>query len=133
MNHFILWFLPLGLAAFASILVAMEIGRRSGAWLRKERPEGATSGTSVTDAAIFGLMGLLIAFTFSGAASRFDLRRHQIVEEANKIGTAYLRIDLLPPSSQPLLRENFRQYVDARLAVHRTMRDLGSATAELSR
>ena len=45
---------------------------------------------------IFGLLSLLIAFTFSGAASRFERRRDLIVQEANAIGTAYLRIDLLP-------------------------------------
>ena len=45
---------------------------------------------------MFALLGLLIAFTFSGALSRFDVRRVQAVDEANAIGTAYLRIDLLP-------------------------------------
>ena len=40
-------------------------------------------------------MALLIAFTFSGAAARFDSRRQLVVEESNCIGTAYLRIDLL--------------------------------------
>jgi hypothetical protein len=48
-------------------------------------------------------MGLMIAFTFSGAASRFDSRRQLIVEEANKIGTAYLRIELLPASLEATL------------------------------
>jgi hypothetical protein len=42
------------------------------------------------EAAVFGLMGLLIAFTFSGAAARFDSRRAQLVEEANCIGTAFI-------------------------------------------
>ena len=61
-------------------------------------------------------MGLLIAFTFSGAATRFDGRRQLIGEEANAIGTAYLRMDLLPQAAQPALREDFRNYVDARLS-----------------
>jgi hypothetical protein len=46
------------------------------------------------EGAVFGLLGLLIAFTFSGAASRFDDRRALIVEEANDIGTAWLRVAL---------------------------------------
>jgi hypothetical protein len=58
-------------------------------------------------------MGLLIAFTFSGAASRFDTRRQLVVEEANAIGTAYLRLDLLPASAQSALRESFRRYLEA--------------------
>ena len=56
-------------------------------------------GVGVIDGAVFALPGLLLAFTFSGAAARFDTRRHLIVEEANAIGTAYLRLDLLPPDA----------------------------------
>ena len=41
------------------------------------------------------MMGLLLAFTFTGAASRFDQRRELIVQETNSIGTAWLRLDLL--------------------------------------
>ena len=53
------------------------------------------------EGAVFGVMGLLLAFTFSGAASRFDGRRQLIVQETNAIGTAYLRVDLLAASRQP--------------------------------
>jgi hypothetical protein len=76
------------------------------------------------------LLGLLVAFTFSGAASRFDARRQLIVEETNDIGTAYLRLRLLPVSAQPALREQFRQYVDARLAFYKSLRDIEAAKAE---
>ena len=62
-------------------------------------PEGAHTGTGPVEGAVFALFGLLVAFSFSGAAERFDVRRQLIVEEANAIGTAYLRIDLTP---QPL-------------------------------
>ena len=64
-------------------------------------PDGLAKGSGAAEAAVFGLLGLLIAFTFSGAASRFEDRRHLITEEANAIGTAYLRIDLLPGDAQP--------------------------------
>ena len=133
MNHLSFSFLLLSFGLFASILLLIELGRRSGIRARQQDPEGAMSGTGTMDAAIFGLMGLLIAFTFSGAASRFDARRQLIVEEANRIGTAYLRMDLLPTPSQPPLREKFRQYVDARLAVYRKLPDLAAATAEQRR
>jgi hypothetical protein len=82
---------------------------------------------------VFGLLGLLVAFTFSGAATRFDIRRQLIVEETNAIGTAYLRLDLLPPAAQPALRERFRQYVEARLAAYRQLPDIAAAQAEESR
>ena len=60
-------------------------------------------------------MGLLIAFTFSGAASRFEARRALIVQETNDIGTAYLRIDMLPADAQPALRQDYRDYLESRL------------------
>ena len=85
------------------------------------------------EAAVFGLMGLLVAFTFSGAGSRFDARRQLIVEESNTIGTAYLRVDLLPAQVQPSLRDKFRQYVDARLETYRKIPDLAAVAAERRR
>src|SRR5437879_73732 len=92
------------------ILICLEIGRRIGV-----RNLTTDRGGGAVEAALFGLLGLLIAFTFSGAATRFDTRRQLIIDEANMIGTAYLRIDLLPADAQPALREKFRQYVDSRL------------------
>jgi hypothetical protein len=53
-------------------------------------PEELDDGTGAVDGMVFALFGLLVAFTFSGAASRFDDRRALIVTEANDIGTAYV-------------------------------------------
>jgi hypothetical protein len=128
MNHLTSWFLLLGFGVFAAILLMMELGRRSGIGVQKQ---DAASGTGAIDAAVFGLMGLIIAFTFSGAASRLDARRQFIVQEANDIGTAYLRIDLLPANRQALVKEKFRQYVDARLEIYRKIPDLRAARAEV--
>jgi hypothetical protein len=113
------------------ILLMLEIGRRIGRKRRKGDPEGATAGLGTVDGAVFGLIGLLMAFTFSAAASRFDARRHLVVEEANAIGTAYLRLDLLPAAAQPKLREDFRRYVDSRLAIYRALPDIEAAKALL--
>ncbi len=112
---------------FAGMLVLLEMGRRLG--LRRIVPDSdsARAGFGVVEGAIFALMGLLVAFTFSGAASRFDMRRHLVVEEANAIGTAYLRLDLLPVSTQTALRESFRQYVEARLETYRKLPDIVAA------
>jgi hypothetical protein len=81
---------------------------------------------------VFGLLGLLVAFTFSGAASRFEDRRHLITTEANAIGTAYLRIDLLPADAQPELKELFRRYVDVRWATYRDLADQTATNAKLT-
>lgn len=82
---------------------------------------------------MFALLGLLIAFTFSGALSRFDSRRVTAVDEANAVGTAWLRIDLLPAAAQPKLRDSMRAYVDARIATYRALPDIAAAQAELER
>ena len=80
---------------FLGMLLFLEIGRRIAARQRKEDSGTAGEGVGAVDGAVFALLGLLIAFTFSGASSRFDTRRQLIVEETNDIGTAYLRVDLL--------------------------------------
>jgi hypothetical protein len=118
---------------FIGMLVLLEVGRRIGSRRAASDPEHATAGLGAVDGAVFGLMGLLVAFTFSGAATRFDTRRQLIVEETNDIGTAYLRLDLLPASAQPALRESFRRYVDSRLALYRKLHDMTAAREELSR
>lgn len=113
---------------YVALLAALRAGIRLGnAWLRSH-PEDKGGDSPATDAAVFALLGLLIAFTFSGAADRFDRRRELIVQESNAIGTAYLRLDLLPASAQPQLREEFRGYVDARLAFYRSL-DEGAQAA----
>lgn len=117
---------------FAGLLVCLELGRRWGVRQLHRDPEGAR-GTGAVEGAVFALLGLLIAFTFSGAAERLDRRRVQIVDEANAIGTAWLRLDLLPAEAQPALRDLFRQYVDSRLAAYRNLPDLDAAQAELKR
>jgi hypothetical protein len=55
-----------------------------------------------------------------------------IVEETNAIGTAYLRLDLLPADARPALREGFRRYVDARLEVYRRLPDVAAAKEQLA-
>ncbi len=118
---------------FVGMLLFLEIGRRIGAYHLAKDPEGARVGIGPVEGAVYGLLSLLVAFTFSGAASRFDARRHLIVTESNAIGTAYLRIDLLPADAQPALREIFRKYVDSRLATYRKLPDVEAAMAEHAR
>ncbi|HEY0551128.1 MAG TPA: DUF4239 domain-containing protein [Verrucomicrobiae bacterium] len=121
------------LGMIVGTLGMLEVGRRVGRRRMESDPESAKASTGTIDGAIFGLLGLLIAFTFSGAASRFDERRAMIVEEANCIGTAWLRLDLLPAAAQPPLREKFRQYLDARLSAFQKIPDFAAATADFKR
>lgn len=132
MSHTITSILLTG-GLFVGMIALLELGR----WLGRRRlgkdEEGGRAGLGAVEGAVFALMGLLIAFTFSGAATRFDARRQLIVEEANAIGTAWLRLDLLPSGTQPELRDLFRGYLDARLAVYQKLPDLQGARAELDK
>ena len=87
---------------------------------RRER----VKGLGAIEGAIFGLLGLILAFSFSGALTRFDARRHLVIEEANDIGTAWLRISLLPADAQPSMRELFRRYLDSRIEVYKRVPDM---------
>jgi hypothetical protein len=122
----------LGIAAFLLLmLLASELGRRLGVAQIARDPEGLAKGIGAAEAAVFGLLGLLLAFSFSGAASRFEDRRHLITSEANAIGTAYLRLDLLSADAQPDMKELFRRYVDARLESYRNAADVAATAASL--
>lgn len=123
----------LAVICLVGMLLMLEIGRRAGRRQLARDPEKAMAGVGVIDGALFALFGLLIAFTFSGAASRWDSRRQLIAEEANDIGTAYLRLDLLPADDQPALRMLFRNYVDSRLTIYRKLPDIAAAKAEVAR
>ena len=124
------WF---ALFLFAGMLIMLDVGRRFGLRQRNRHGKEYGAGLSALEGAVFGLLGLLVAFTFSGAAARFDDRRALIVEEANDIGTAYLRIDLLPPEAQPAIRQKFREYADSRIAVYEALPDIAKALEHLAR
>lgn len=113
------------------MLGLLEYGRRLGKKRLDRDPESARAGVAAADGAVFGLLGLLIAFTFSSAAARFQVRRELITNETNAIGTAWLRLDLLPALAQPAAREGMRRYVDARLAVYGAIPNEAAVAAAL--
>ena len=122
-------FVPLFM--LGGMLLALEIGFRVG---RKRRVPGETNDEiSAVVAAVLGLLGLALAFTFSAASERLTVRRAQIVEEANAIGTAYLRLDLLAPDDQPPLRTLFRDYVESRIETFERINDKDASKAALDR
>jgi hypothetical protein len=116
MNGVQLPMIALPVLLFVAMVVAAEVGRRLGRlrWLRSD--DADTVGTSAVDAAVLGLLGLLIAFWFSSAGTRLDMRRSLIVEEANAVGTAWLRLSILPEDTRASVRDLFRGYLDTRLA-----------------
>ena len=91
---------------------------------RRETPPGdaapaADDHTREVQTAVFAVLGLLLAFTYSMAISRFDARKQALTAEATAIETAYLRTQLLPTPLQTTQATLLRQYVDLRLAAAR--------------
>jgi hypothetical protein len=118
------------LSLFLGMLLLLKIGRGVGA--RRIKDEGeAPAGIGLLDGAVFGLLGFLLALTYSGADSRFQARRERIVNEGNTIASAYQLIDLVPTAAQPKLRETFRDYVDSRIAAFDKLPDVDAAQREL--
>jgi hypothetical protein len=118
---------------FISILVFVGVGRRLDIRRVIEETDRERVVLTTIETAIYALLGLMVAFTFGGAASRFDARRTLTVSEANAIGDAYMRLDLLPAAAQPALREKFLRYADERLAVFNALPDVHASEKHVAR
>lgn len=103
------------LATVAVVLLAVDGGFRLGQYRcrRSEQEDRPPVGEMV--AATLALLAFMLAFTFGLAASRFDVRRGLVIDEANAIGTTYLRAWLLPEPHRSDVRSLLREYVDVRL------------------
>jgi hypothetical protein len=106
-----LWMLLGGV--FVLVLLAVEGGYRLGKAARRA-DEDSDSPLGEMIGATLGLLAFLLAFTFSLAASRYDVRRQLLLDEANAIGTTWLRAGFLPEGGDEI-RALLRQYTDARL------------------
>lgn len=101
------------LVAIGSVELGYRIGRRT---TKREAPDNAHLGA--VQGAILGLLGLLLGFSFAGASTRFIERQDVIVREANAIGTAYLRADLLEVPHRQELKDALRDYTALRVAMY---------------
>jgi hypothetical protein len=107
------------LAALLFILgISVVIGRRFGLGQLKIQKDNKLEILGTAESAVFGLLGLLIAFTFSGAYDRYETRKVHIIEEANAFEAAYAIIDITPLQYRPALRENMREYLDLHMAAY---------------
>ena len=117
--HFVILSTVWTFVLFVASLALLVLGRRIGARRLEADPDGGSAGHAAVETAVFGLLGLLLAFTFSGAMKRFDDRRQLIGEEASAIAAAYWQADLLQPAGRAQLRDKLREYLDARLQASR--------------
>jgi hypothetical protein len=126
-------FLAFLVLVFAGVVGCQLLGHRIAKQRRAHGSPAFGDATTAVQGSLFALLGLMVAFTISGGQDRLDARRRLVVEEANAIGTAYLRLDLLPPAAQPALRDEFRRYADARIAYFAKLPKLGQAKIEHQR
>lgn len=110
--------IPLGglvLLVSGLLWLAMEVGYRIGRWRHERIPDEKDQPVGAIVASILGLLALVLGFTFSLAASRFDARRMAVLEESNAIGTTYLRARMLPEPERTEVVRLLREYVAVRL------------------
>ncbi|OGR80998.1 MAG: hypothetical protein A2X32_08635 [Elusimicrobia bacterium GWC2_64_44] len=118
------------LALFAGMLLCMELGRRLAL---KKGKMGDSPGAGAIDGAVFALLGLLIAFTFAGAYDRIEARDLAAIEEANAIGTAGKRLDLLPAAAGARLKALLLDYAGARVEEYEVIRQAESHARAVAR
>ena len=109
--------------------LATEIGYRAGRRDQWVHPEGAKGQVTAITAGALGVFALLMAFTFAMAVSRFDVRKRLVLNEANAIGSTYLRARLLPAPHKTEIAELLRRYADVRLDFYRAADDRTLAKA----
>jgi hypothetical protein len=113
-------FTSLPVLVFATSLLLFWLSAWLGAFVRQHVNADKEAGHdfSVLIAGALTLLGLIIGFSFSMAVSRFDQRKNYEEAEANAIGTAYLRVDLLPEPEATKLRALLHTYLVQRISLY---------------
>jgi hypothetical protein len=130
----IIYELPLWALAILIVLVligALETGFHLG---RRAQQDKVESGHLATlQAAVLGLLALVLAFTYSYVSSRLDTRKNAVIAEANAIGTAYLRADFAPPQQRDRLHRLLAEYARTRLVTYESVGTLEGLKAVVAR
>ncbi|NNJ95616.1 MAG: hypothetical protein HKP12_00455 [Gammaproteobacteria bacterium] len=102
---------------FIAIVVFNEFGFRGGRFVQSRTDSEVKSLTGSIQASILGLLALLLGFTFSMSMQRYDNRSMALIDEANAIGTAILRTQLLPENYRDEAYSLFQEYVSLRVEI----------------
>src|SRR5215204_3825615 len=112
------------LVVFALVaLLIFEAGYRIGRWWQEKTPEETEGPTDMLVGSLLALLAFLLAVTMGMASDRFDARRAVVLDEANAIGTTYLRAGYLPEPASSEIRELLREYVPLRITVTKSDND----------
>jgi hypothetical protein len=106
------WLLFIAVCVFTGL--ALEGGYRLGRWRHARTAGEKETSVGAIVGSILALFAFMLAFTFGMAASRFEARREVVLEEANAIGTTYLRTRLLHEQQRGASARLLREYVDVR-------------------
>jgi hypothetical protein len=118
-------FIPIPLLFVGSIFVVMlslELGHRLGHRSRRKSEDEKEAPVSAIAGSVLGLVAFMMAFTFSIVASRYDSRKSLVREEANSIGTTWLRADFLPEPDRAESKALLKEYVTERIATIENLR-----------
>jgi len=119
---FLLFAILIASAFFVSSLLLLNYGRRLGLQYLKQ-DAGNMAGLTTVEGAVFALIGLLLAFTISGALQRFDDRRQLVIQEANAASTAHDRLALFEGDVGRSLQDKLKQYIQGRIDLYRMPHD----------
>ena len=115
------------------LFTAAEIGFHLGKW-RKQRSKDEEKGqTGALMGAALGMLAFLLAFTFGMAGSKQDARKKLVLEEANAIGTAYLRAQILPEPYSSKIKGLLQEYVDVRLKGAQSIKSIDQLKQAIAR
>ena len=109
-----IWAMFIGSAVL--VVASIELGYRMGHRSHRRSAEEKESPVSAIAASVLGLLAFMLAFTFGLVSNRYDAKKTLVREEANAIGTAWLRADLLPAGDRAEAKELLREYLETRLA-----------------
>ena len=105
----------IAVSLFLLILLANEVSYRIARRSTAKADQGLSTQTNAIQAGVLGLLALLLGFSFNMALQRFDARSTAVIEEANSIGTAWLRTSLLPEETASEVASLLSDYADVRL------------------
>ena len=113
-------------AEFIVLFLVLWLSSRFGATVLKKKfqqERDVRDDLMVVLTTTLTMLGLIIGFTFSMAISRYDQRKNYEANEANAIGTEYVRLDLLPAADKEKIKPLLRQYLDERILFYNASRD----------
>ena len=119
--------LELALLLFGAILGATALGILIGRAMRRHS-QHLSEPLAVLQAALLGMVGLLLAFGLSMAVGRYDARRAAVVDDANAIGTAYLRAQTLTEPQRTASLARLRRYADTSARLSDAVPGTGGST-----